>query len=271
MFKLRPLTRRRPNGAVYRRSGAVDAAIGAALALDPDELRLRAKIRDRDNARFLQEEVLVYLLRDARARGDDGTVTWLWNALVGRCASHIHSQLATLGAQYLDEGYNAVLREIGMHILDLSTDSGDFLQVNFWTVLRRRTISEFSRQLREKQEADAEVQLSSLAGEEPLGADEDDAETVPRLSQGDCPAGPATPLEQLERAEDHAIIDRALSVLPPIVREAFILRHREGWKIHSKDPNEMTISRALRRSDRMIRKYLEEAQARLRAWREEER
>ncbi|HEX5438845.1 MAG TPA: hypothetical protein VFW98_16960, partial [Gemmatimonadaceae bacterium] len=221
----------------------------------------------------MSEECLVYLIRDARARGDDRSMCALWNALVTRCAPHINSQLATLGHQSVEEGYHAVLRDIGMAILDLRTDRGDFLQVNFWTPLKRRTITEFNRQVSARRKAKALVSLSELVGEDGSHAERDDDGDGARVPRDEWHDQSVTPLEELELteagAEEAAMVERALAALRPIVREAFILKYREGWKTHSKDPNEMTISRALGKSDRQIRNYFAEAEEHFRAWREE--
>lgn len=262
------LTRHRPNGDVWARSAAVQAEITATLRLSQDERFRRAGIRQREQSDFMSEECLVYLLRDAQARGDDHARSKLWGCFVSRIQLRIASRLAKLGPEHVEEGYAAVLRDIGLAILDLSTDRGDFLQVSFMTGLYRRTTTEFRTQRRAKVRTQATVPLSRLAGEEgPHAEPEDQGEAQVARDRWDD--GEPSALDVLVGAEDKAAASHALASLPPQERQAFILRHYEGWQIESNDPAEMTISKALNRSGRQIRNYLAKAEERLRAWRKE--
>lgn len=264
-----PLTRRRPNGEIWAHTPEVEAEISAILPSTPVEWIRRAGIRQRDAADFMAEECLVYLLRAARARGDERALTRLWACFVTRVTPRITSKLGKLGSDYLEEGHAAVLRDIGMAILDLATDRGDFLQVNFWTAIDRRATTEFNRQRKLKDRAKASVPLSHLAGEDRTGIDEEEAEGVAQAGREHWVDRRGSALDQLVSGEDEESAGRALASLPPLVRQAFILKHYEGWKIQSSDPGEMTISKALKKSDRQIRNYLAQAEELLRAWREE--
>lgn len=264
-----PLTRCRPNGEIWTRTPAVQAEINAIFRNSPDEWIRRAAVRQRDGADFMSEECLVHLLREARVRGDERVLARLWGCFVARVTPRITSKLGKLGDDHLEEGHSAVIRDIGTAILDLTTDRGDFLQVNFWTAIDRRATSEFRRQRKLKDRAAASVPLSSLAGEDRTDVDEG-------VFEGDGRAGGerwdderASALDQLVSAEDQESVGHALASLPPLVRQAFVLRYYEGWKIESNDPTEMTISKALKRSDRQIRNYLAQAENLLRVWREE--
>jgi DNA-directed RNA polymerase specialized sigma24 family protein len=265
-----PLTRRRPNRETLKRSAATEAEIGRVLQLSQDERLRRVGIRERQHPEFMTEECLVYFLRDAQARADDRALLRFWTHFVSRVQGRIVSKLAKLGPDHVLDGYIAVLSDIGQAILDPETDRGDFLQVSFWTVIDRRATSEFRSQRRAKLRAQTEVSLTELAGEEGAGAYPDDGEGRARIPRSSWEDDRPSALDNMVTAEDKAAASRALASLPPLVRQAFILRHYEGWQIDSNDPTEMTISKALKKSPRQIGNYLKEAETRLRAWREEE-
>ena len=138
-----PLTRRRPDGTPLQRSPHVEAQIVRVLALSPDELMQRAALRDSRTTEYLQEETLVYLIRAFHHFGDSGVVNALSEALLRRCVRFIHQKLSALGKNEAEEAYGEVIRQLFERILDLNTDRGDFLQVRFWVVLKRLTISIF--------------------------------------------------------------------------------------------------------------------------------
>ena len=103
------------------------------------------------------------------------------------------------------------------------------------------------------------IQTPSLPGEEGPHADDEGEEWTPRAG---WQQQSATLLDELGDADELA---RALATLPEMERQAFILK-LHGWKTHSQDPTEQTISTMLRRTDRQIRNYLRQAEERLRAW-----
>jgi len=61
---VRPLTRRNRQGSVYERTEAVEERIRFALCLKPAAMIEQARIRDYKAPNYLQEECLVYLIRE---------------------------------------------------------------------------------------------------------------------------------------------------------------------------------------------------------------
>jgi DNA-directed RNA polymerase specialized sigma24 family protein len=273
------LTRKRRNGEVLKRTDAVDSEICAMLDRSPDEVRRRARINGQTEADFVSAECLVYLLREAHRRDDAATVSVLWSALVARVWRHVESKLRTLGGHYAEDGAAKVTTDLGTLTLRLDSDKGDFLQVSFWTTIDRRAIDEFHRQRRLAKKDSKLTSLDALPGEEGHsisdGNDDDD-----HAAGADWASDSETPLDELERAElereeqaNLAIAmaegGAALATLPDPIRQAFILRVKEGWQIESTNPNEPTIASALGKTPRTIRNYLKEAVSRLSKWREE--
>src|SRR5689334_4879231 len=90
--QLRPLTRCNKSGVQYERTPEVDLQITEALGLDIPSLLARAENRDYKTPTFLQEECLVYLIRDYLIRKDDNTAGALAQVLFRRCANFIKSK-----------------------------------------------------------------------------------------------------------------------------------------------------------------------------------
>jgi DNA-directed RNA polymerase specialized sigma24 family protein len=276
-----PLTRKKANGQVLTRRSSVEEQITQVIGQKSEEVRKRVRIKDSDDGQFLSAECLVYLARDAQRRGDSALLRVVWEALTARVWPFVESNLRTLGSDYAEDGVVKVTSDMGNEILDLDSDRGDFLQVSFWTTIKRRAIDEFRRQLRIAKRDQKLTSLDAIPGEEghssSYGDEEHEFTSPPAFA-----SAAKDPLEQLESAEDEALAEKshahklalaegALASLPEHIRRAYILHVREGWPIESKNPNEPTISAALGKTPRTIRNYLEEAEERLSKWREETR
>ena len=275
------LTRKKADGELLTRRPAVEEEIAQVIQQQSEEVRRRVRIKASDEAGFLSAECLVYLARDAHRREAASLLTSVWEALSARVWPFVESKLRTLGPDYTADGVARVISEMGTDILDLTDDRGDFLQVSFWTTIQRRAIDEFRRQRRIAKADQKLTSLDAIPGEEGHSSSyQDDA---PEFTSPPAYASDAeTPLEQLERAEEDALAEKAhaqklalaeeaLASLPEHIRRAYILREREGWPIESTNPDEPTIASALGKTPRTIRNYLKEADERLSKWREETR
>ncbi len=252
---VRTLTRRNRDGLIYRREAAVEQQIDAALSLTPDAIVQRSR-RCGDAPDHLQEECLVYLLREFAGRGDAATVSALSEALLQRCMRFISGKLLALGRQAHDEACDDVVVRLFELILDLESDRGDFLQVRFWVVLEKLAVAAFGRQVNELARSARQVPLSALPG----ASDGDDEETHV-AAPTDALAAPAPPPEQ-------ALLYReALATLEEPYRTAFVLRHYAGWPIEDGDPGVPTISRYFDKTPRTIRNWMATAEQVLAAWR----
>jgi DNA-directed RNA polymerase specialized sigma24 family protein len=206
---------------------------------------------------YLQEECLVYFIRDYFRKGQKDIVNNLSKILLHRSAKNINGQLQPLEPDTNRDAYNDVINELFVRIFDLQNDRADFLQVRYWHALKMLTISVFRNYCKFSKRAQRTVSLSTL---EDLDFHATDHE-VTSVSWDDV-LNPPPSVEQLALKGD------ALSILDERHRTAFILYH-EGWQVESQDPAEPTISSLFQVTGRTIRNWLKEAQQQLERWRGE--
>jgi len=254
---IEPLTRRNLKGEVYERLPHVLQQIEAALAMDDPSLLRAAQIRDYHDPAFLTEECLVYLIRRCYREQQQVLVNALSEALWKRCAKQVNEKLQGLDPSLVDAAFQDVVIALFDQILDLTSDRGDFLQVRFWIVLQRLTITVFQTYIRVDKQAVDEVTLSSLAGYD--GPDDDDAVRTPRPAFAD--PSPS--------AEETILLREGLNAIPEPYRTAFVLHVYHDWQIESNDPAVMTISRHFQKTPRTIRNWLKRAEEALALWRQE--
>ena len=251
---LQPLTHRKETGQLLQREPEVEDQIRSVLVLPSNELLERARIADRQEAGYLQEETLVCLIRAHHSAGDKAMTNALSDILIRRCARFIYGKFRKLGMEDVDEGYDTVVAHVFGQILDTKRDRGDFLQVRFWLALDRIVISVF-RSYISRSKADQEM-LIPLSDEE----DDENAQRSESISSSEIPDS-APSLDQA------AIVADALCALDEPYRTAIILRYKEEWQIESNDPNELTLSKYFQKTPRTIRNWLREAEKALEKWR----
>ena len=244
----KPLTRRNSLGDLYTRTPVVESQIAEALKLDPPSLLERARISAYEAPDYFQGECLVYMIREYCSRGEDLFTCNLFEVLFARCSGFIYGLLNISDNHNREDAYQEVVTNLTEKIINLESDEADFYQVRFWLGLKRLAITEFGRQVRRSDEIKASVSLDDL------------------VEEGDL-VEPATQLEEMLSREVLAECREGLLVLKMPQREAFILRHYDGWPIESKDSSKVTLSVRFGVTPRTIRNWLSEAENALRKWR----
>ena len=261
---IEPLSHFTRSGRAYHRTPEVDAQIASALRLSPSELTARAKIRDRDAPEFLKEEVLVYFVRLHHRAADFDTVNALSQVLLERCARRITRRLRALGLDKEDAltAYHQIVSEMIDAIIDPESDRGEFLQVRFGRALRFRLLNVYDAWLCATKR---DAQHDSLTGSVDWSSDFDE-DTSDREQLG----------EHLGSGEDLALdlkhremIQEALfAIRDERHREAFVLRHFEGWPLEADDPHGACLSRRFGVSVKTVYNWLRTAEADLAVWRD---
>jgi DNA-directed RNA polymerase specialized sigma24 family protein len=247
----RPLTRCNGSGELYVRSLEVETEITSALQMDWRSLSTRIEISDSNAPDFLQEESLVYFIREALHQKQYQAFRNIFKALHTRCVKYVHSHLSSFPPHRIDDAFQNVISYVVSKIMDLEDDSGDFFQVRFWLALKRAMLTEYGKQVKE-----IEVEEDCIRIDQQLEGDEGDE---PSFEIAD------TSLSQ----EDLALIKSGLSVLTEPYKTAFLLRYYNGWPIRSNDPTEITISSHFNKTPRTVQNWLDTAEGELVKWREE--
>ena len=257
-MEIRPLTRPNAEGVVYQRLPAVEQQIGAALALDPADLLVRARMADYRVSGFLQEECLVYLIRECHRQCQETLVNELSAILLRRSAKFVNGRLQALTPDQVDEAFSGVMTELFTKVLAVDDDRGDYLQVRYWKALGRLTTTAFTNQIREHERAQQTATMSPA---------DDKGVEVSGDDRGVFSALGATVVKVFS-PERHALLEDGLGVLPEPQRTAFILHHYDRWPIESKDAAVPTISKYFDKTPRTIHNWLKQAEQALQAWRE---
>jgi len=130
----RPLTKTDHNGHLYTRAPSVEAAIDAAIGQDLETLTRRAAIANRFSPEFLPLECLVHLIRDARPRGDEDTMSALLPRLLGRCDAILKKKMPTGATGNWEEFRAEILGDFAVLFAEDGSDEKqklDFFECRF--------------------------------------------------------------------------------------------------------------------------------------------
>lgn len=237
---VKPLTR---NG--YTRLAKVELQIADAVMLDGPAIVKRARQRDEGAPDFLAPEALVYFIRDAIGNREERIRDGLIRELLERCNPHFRGTFRGFSREDREDLQGEVLTMI-VEDLFAPDDRGDFMQVRFWSYLKRRCIDACRVTFRHAEDTESlDTGFSGEGGSE--GQSKLDREVDPRLSP-----------------EELAMISEALDQLPRHLRRVFVLRRYIGMKIGpdslvKDEDGEPTIAAQFGRTGRTIRNWLNEA------------
>ena len=235
-----PLTR-----GAYKRLPEVERQIACAASLDPLKLAERARQQDISAPDFLSPEALVYFIRRAIWNNEVRVRDDLFRELLERCNPFFRGQFRGFRQEDREDLQSEVQRML-VEGLFAEDDRGDFIQVRFWTYLKRRCLDTLEKRFRQ-------------------------SEDIESLETGYLGTGVSEGKSKLEKAvdrqlspEDFAMISKALEQLPPRLRRVFLLRHYFGMKIGPDDRaqsrgTEPTIAAQYGRTGRTIRNWLKQA------------
>lgn len=250
----KPLTRRNRQNESYTRTEKVETEIRSALSLDCAALIARASISDKSAPNYLQEESLVYFIREALSRQEEKTFRSLFQILHSRCVNYVYFCFSSFEPDKRDDAFQNVITHLVDKIMDLEDDGGDFFQVRFWFGLKRLIVTEYTSQVKATEEDIEKLVFvdEQIEGEEGL---------QPML---ELPGNCLSP-------EDTVILKAGLSSIQDPYRKVFILRYYVGWPIKSNDPDEVTLSSYFGVTPRTIQNWLDAAEKSLAKWRKEKK
>ena len=229
----------------YKRLPDVERQIADAMILDPLALANRARQRDENASEYLSAEALVYFIRRAVRSNETETRDTLFRELFERCIPHFRGRFRGFNREDSEDLQGDVMKCV-IEDLFAQDDRGDFMQVRFWTYLKRKCIDACLAARRHTKNTESLDAVDSNGGK---------SEGKTRLEKEvDSGLSP----------EDSAILSEALANLPSHLRQAYLMRHYFGFKIGSDNTadaagNELTIAAHFNRSGRTIRNWLKEA------------
>lgn len=252
-----PLSKRRISGELYQRDPKTEALIAELALLPRDELIARAGITNRAEARYVPSECLVYFIRASRHDNNEVWFERLYRILIERVLRSLRKadnrdgkmESLSLGA-IRDKVYS---RFVDMLAADRITSVGklDFFEARFDGAVANL-----------RRDAQRQVWRDEKRFQ-PLEYDEETNELSPQVERA---AGAFDPPDapDLDDPAYRSAFDAAIMTLPP-EQARIIHMMRLGFPIDSKEPNVMTIAKALGRSEKTIRTYRDKAFAALRA------
>lgn len=252
-----PLRKRRLSGELYRRDPKIEALIVELAVLPRDELIARAEITKRSDPGYIPSECLVYFIRASRRDNNEAWFERLYRILIGRVLRSLPKAESSDGrTESLTRG---VVRDkvFSRFVELLSADRADFVdKLDYFEVRFDGALASLRRDAQEKAWRDENRS-------QPLEYDEESGELSPEV---EAAAGAHDPFaaSDFDDPAYRSRLDAAIEALP-IEQSRIIHMRRQGFPIDSKEPDVMTIAKALGRSEKTVRTYRDKAFATLRA------
>jgi hypothetical protein len=252
-----PLRKRRLSGELYGRDPKIEALIAELAVLPRDELIARAEIAKRSGPGYIPSECLVYFIRASRRDNNEAWFERLYRILIGRVLRSLPKAESSDGrTESLTRG---VVRDkvFSRFVELLSADRADYVdKLDYFEVRFDGALASLRRDAQEQAWRDENRS-------QPLEYDEESGELSPKV---EAAAGAHDPFaaSDFDDPAYRSRLNAAIEALP-IEQSRIIHMLRQGFPIDSKEPDVMTIAKALGRSEKTVRTYRDKAFATLRA------
>lgn len=251
------LRKRRLNGELYRRDPKVEALIAKLALLPRNELIARAAVTKRSDPGYVPSECLVYFIRQSRR---DNNETWferLYRILIERLLRSLPRAKSSDGkTESLTRG--TVRDKVSSRFVELlSADRNAYIdKLDYFEIRFDGAVASLKRDAQEQAWRDENRSR-------PLEYDEESGELSLEV---EAAAGAYDPFaaSEFDDAAYRLRLDAAIEALPS-EQSRIIHMLRQGFPIDSKEPDVMTIAKALGRSEKTVRTYRDKAFAALRA------
>lgn len=252
-----PLRKRRLSGELYERDPKIEALIAELAILSRDELIAKAAITKRSDPGYVSSECLVYFIRASRHDNGEAWFERLYRILTERVLRSLPRAERSDGkTESLTRG---VVRDkvFGRFVELLSADRAAYVdKVDYFEVRFDGALASLRRDAQEQAWRDENRS-------QPLEYDEESGELSPEV---EAAAGAYDPFaaSDFDDPAYRSRLDAAIEALPT-EQSRIIHMLRQGFPIDSKEPDVMTIAKALGRSEKTVRTYRDKAFAALRA------
>lgn len=250
------LRKRRLSGELYERDPKIEALIAELAVLPRDELIARAGIMKRSDPTYVPSECLVYFIRASRRDNNEAWFERLYRILIERVLRSLPRSESSDGkTESLTRG---VVRDkvFSRFVELLSADRATYIdKLDYFEVRFDGAVASLRRDAQEQAWRD-ENRSQALEYD-------DSGELSPEVEAAAGAHDPFAALD-LDDAAYRLRLDAAIEALPT-EQSRIIHMLRQGFPIDSKEPDVMTISKVLGRSEKTVRTYRDKAFAALRA------
>ncbi|HNP15245.1 MAG: DNA-binding response regulator [Agrobacterium albertimagni] len=252
-----PLRKRRLSGELYERDPKIEVLISELAVLPRDEFVARAAVTKRSDAGYVPSECLVHFIRASRRDNNEEWFERLYRILIERVLRSLPPAASSYGkTESLTRG---TVRDkvLGRFVELLAADRASYVdRLDYFEVRFDGAVASLRR--------DAQAQAwRDENRSRPLEYDEESGELSPEV---EAAAGTHDPFaaSDFDDPAYRSRLDAAIEALP-IEQSRIIHMLRQGFPIDSKEPDVMTIAKALGRSEKTVRNYRDKAFAALRA------
>lgn len=245
-----PLRKCKLTGEQYRRNEKVESVLSCLLVLSREDILLKCEIEDESNVEFVPSECLVHLVRICRNEVANHFFEGIYRVLMKRILLRLPSAESKdkrriyLKESQIQEGVIDNFQELLALDRTSYEDRLDFWEVAFGMALKMLTITVQDKVWKETNR--------SMPLENP-----ETGEVFSHVLEAAGASDPNDPSELLKK-DYREQLPAAIASLPPDKRR-IITMHLEGFLIYSDDPNVVTISKALKLSDKTVRTKKNEA------------
>ena len=251
------LRKRRLTGELYERDPKTEALLIELAALSRDALIQRASIARRTHPRFIPSECLIYFVRASRHDNNEAWFERLYRVLIERVLRSLPKAESSDGkTESLTRG---VVRDkvFSRFVELLSSDRAAYAEkLDYFEVRFDGALASLRRDAQEQAWRDENRSQA-------LEYDEESGELSPEV---EAAAGVHDPFATSD-FDDPAYRSRWDAAIEALPTEQSRIIHMlsQGIPIDSKEPDVMTIAKALGRSEKTVRTYRDKAFATLRA------
>jgi hypothetical protein len=252
-----PLRKLTIHGQLYVRDSRIETKLHELEKLQRVDLAARCEISRRDDVNFVPTECLIYFVRASRADNSTAGFDRLFKVLAERVLRSLPRAESADGTT--TSLTNSVIRDrvFGRFIELLSADRSEYSEkLDYFEIRFDGALASLRRDAR-AQAWREENRSTTLEFDEETGEPSEEVERAAGSFDWSFDS-------EIDGADYRFRLDAAIDALPP-EQMRIIEMLRKGVPIDSKEPNAVTIAKALGKSEKTIRTYRDKAFVAIRA------
>lgn len=250
-----PLRKRTVGGELYQRPPTIEAKLVALEQLTSHERLEQCQITDSKDPLYVPSECILYFVRAARGGTADKYYESLYKVLISRVLSQLpkrterRAEESFTDTQIREQALGIFCELLADDFLDYA-EQLDFYEVRFMLAVKTLRISVYREVMRDEK------------GKETLESDDEEGGLKKEVEEAAAGYNPFDP-QVLSVADYRFELDSAIEKLPDLQKRILQLLKLD-MPIDSIDPNIVTISKVLKKSEKTIRTHRDKAFATIR-------